>query len=865
MPVQRLGAWLARGAERAGRRAAAVAGLALLAAALALVYTVRELGIDTDTAEMLSAELPFRQAYRQYQSQFPQYLDTLLLVIDGPDPEAARSAARRLAGTLAADRERFKTVWAPGVEPFFRDHALLYLEREELEALVDELARLQPFLARLTADPSLRGLLDMLGAALEALRDGEALELGPLLEAVDATVQGALQGSARRLSWEALMAGDEATPARQLLLVQPRLDYGRLLAGGPALEAVRGHARRLEIGPERGLRLRITGGVALAHEELASVSRGAALAAGAALVMVLGALWWGLRSPALVLAVLLTLVCGLSLTAAFATVAVGTLNLISVAFAVLYVGLGVDFAIHLTMAYRELRLWGRPPAAALAGAARAVGPSLLLCALTTMVGFYAFVPTDYAGVAELGLIAGTGMAIGLLLSLSLLPALLGLLAPDPGGRPAAAGWPARLGGWSRDHARGVRRGALLLAVAALVPAARVGFDPNPLNLRDPHSESVATFRDLMAAGDARPWTLTVLAPDAAAARALQARLERLAPVERVLGLDSFIPKDQPDKLALLDDLALLLGPRPALDAAPPALAEQRAALDRVLAVLADWPRPRPQALARLESRLRALAAALADPRQGPALLARLEPALLETLPESLERLYTALDAGPVAPAGLPEDLRRRWLSPAGVYRLQVFPREDLNDPRALRRFVDGVRALAPAATDTPVLVLEAGDAVVRAFVQALLVAGLAITLLLWWLLGGLGDALRVLAPLLLGGLLTVAAMGLAGLSFNFANVIALPLLLGIGVDNGIHLLRQWASPGPGGADLRGATVRAMVFSALTTILSFGNLGFSAHRGTAGMGLLLTLGLLLSLAATLILLPALAGRRQGHPP
>ena len=245
------------------------------------------------------------------------------------------------------------------------------------------------------------------------------------------------------------------------------------------------------------------------------------------------------------------------------------------------------------------------------------------------------------------------------------------------------------------------------------------------------------------------------------------------------------------------------------------------------------------------------------------LLNRLEHNLLATLPDSLELLEASLQATRITAERLPQDLQQRWLSADGRYRVQVFPKENINDNQALRRFVSEVRELAPQATDSPVIMLEAGDAVLAAFQQAFITALVVITLLLLLMLRSLINTVLVLLPLLLAGLLTTTTVILLGIDFNFANIIALPLLLGIGVDNGIHMIHRLRQ-GSLAQLLHTSTARAMFYSALTTILSFGNLSFSPHQGTASMGQILTIGVLLTLASTLLVLPALY-TLQRQPP
>ncbi|MEA3410629.1 MAG: MMPL family transporter [Pseudomonadota bacterium] len=842
-------------------------------------YSVRHLSINTDTVNMLSPELPFRITYESYKEAFPQYIDTFILVVDGPTPEAVRGATRRLVRRLKQDEARFFSVFAPGEFPFFERNGLLYRDVGELEAHAATLAQIQPFLGRLVRDQSLSGLSGLLVAALGAEAGTDAIDLGPVLAELNQAIAVSLEDGSYHMSWRDLMQGGTTTggPNREFIVVKPRLDYSQLLPGAPAVEAVREIARDLGNASAEDVRVRITGKVALEYEELQSVSRGAGLAAISALIMVLIVLVAGLRSVRLVVITLVTLVTGLVLTAGFATVAVGELNTISVAFGVLYIGLGVDFAIHLCLRHQELRDHGEDNVRAIDAAARDVGRSLLLCALSTAVGFYAFIPTAYSGVSELGLISGTGMFISLVTSLTLLPALLCIWSSAPRRGVSGVTKNGPLSGWLAEfpyrHARAVRWGALVLAALGAAALPFAGFDHHPINLRDPGTESVSTFMDLVRTADRPPWNITILAPDAAQAENLADRLRELPVVKDVVTIADLVPDDQDDKLEIIEEMAYLLGPELSVRKREdlPTLADRRQALQTLNAAGIAWldsgsVQPWGAGLERLRGNLGRLLARLEG--EGDTLagqrLDRLESGLLGYLPENLDRLESSLRAVPVSAGDLPGDISGRWVTSDGVQRIVVYPQEDISDSAALRRFVKGVRAIDPGATDIPVLNLEAGDAVVSAFIQAFAWALVIIVVLLGVFMRNVLDVALVLVPLLLSALLTGASLVLFDIPFNFANIIALPLLLGIGVDNGIHMVHRMRYGVRGEPNiLQTATARAVLFSGLTTIVSFGNLAFSSHPGTASMGMTLTLGVAFTLFATLVILPALQPMRPAE--
>ena len=632
------------------------------------------------------------------------------------------------------------------------------------------------------------------------------------------------------------------------------------------MELARSHARSLGLDPANGVTVRLTGSAAIATEELESVSRGASLAGLISLILVGTILVVGLGSIRLVIAVLITLVMGLLWTAGYTTLAIGHLNLISVAFAVLFIGLGVDFGIHFGLRYKEEAQRGVGPAAALPRAATSIATALGLCTLAAAAGFYAFVPTDFAGLSELGLIAGTGMFIALFANLTLLPALLTLM-PIRAIRPAT---PVRAAPerFIQRHGRLISAAALAIGAGAavLVPGAR--FDFNPIALKDPSTESVQTFLELMRESRTPPYTIAAMVPDLKTAVREATRLDRLAEVDRTITLASLVPTDQAEKLDIIDQIAIFLAPilhRGDGAASHDDADRQRAtvAFRKHLAALPELP-----TAPELQTAVRRLANQLDRVIANDGAVATLERSLLLFLPDRLNRLRNALNAKTVTLADLPPDLRARYLAADGKARIQVFPSEDISDNAALRRFVEAVRGVVPTATETPVEILESGKVVVASIRQAAVTALIAVTAMMLLLLGGPRETLLVLTTIVLAALFTVASSVLFDIPFNFANVIVLPLLMGLGVASGIHLVMRAHAERAAIPLLETSTPRAVILSALTTIGSFGSLSISSHRGTASMGELLVFAIAFTLISTMVVLPALmtwlAPRRQSSP-
>jgi hopanoid biosynthesis associated RND transporter like protein HpnN len=843
------------------RRCAIAFALGTLAlGALLAFYAAGHLSLNADMSNIVSSDAPFRKLDKELDEAFPQRVDRLVVVIDAQTAERADAAARALLQRLRQMPALFKSVQDPIGDEFFKREGELFLSPEELSQTVEQLIRAQPMIGELAADPSVRGLFHALSLTLEGVAQGEASlqDLERPFAAISDSIESMLAGTPRPVSWQTLLTDRPPTPddLRRILLVQPVLDYGALRPGAKASAALREAARSLGLTPEHGVRVRLTGEVPLSDEEFGSLSEGAGVVAGLSLSLLCLFLWLAVGSPRLVLAILATLVVGLLFTAAFAAATIGSLNLISVAFAVLFVGIAVDFGIQFAVRYRDCR--HRMPVfeEALRATAGAMATPLSLAAATTAVGFYSFVPSSYAGLRELGLIAGTGMLIALVLNFTLLPALITLLRPPGEPEPVGFVGAARVDRFLVARRRGVALLAGTLALAGVVAVPHLRFDFDPLHLKNPHTESMATLLELMTSPNATPYTIEILAPSATKAGEVVPRLEALPEVDRVLSINSFVPEDQPEKLASIADAAFLVLPTltPAAGVAVPTDAEVLAATTELAGKLRSLP---PEASAQR------LANALDGVRHAtPPPLGTLQALLVGDLPPLFADLRLLLSAGPVTLETLPKELVRDWVSSDQRMRIEVTPKGDPRDNATLARFVEAVRSVAPNAAGPPVTIQESARIVVRAFIAAGIIALAVISLLLFAVLRRVLDTLLVLAPLLLAALLTMTTTLLVGLPLNFANIIGLPLLLGIGVAFDIYFVTNWRAGM--GQPLQSSTARAILFSGLTTGTAFGALAVSNHPGTSQMGILLMLALGFTLLSTLLILPsllALAPRRS----
>jgi uncharacterized protein len=839
-----------------------VAGLALAAASA--VYTVRNFAVKTDVKDLFPHDLPWTQQAFDFMKAFPQ--PEMLVVVDAPTPELVDQASTTLAEALAHRSDRFRAVHEMQGGPFFQRNGLLYLPEREVGRLTQGLLQADPLLQTLAADPSLRGALGALDLGLMGVRYGQVQldDLARPMAMASDTVEVALAGRPTNFSWRALASGKAPEPQelRRFIEVEPVLDFSALEPGRAASDAIMQTVRELRLDRDYQARVRLTGLVPMNDDQFATIRQSAPLTIAVSLVSVIVILWLALRYKRIILAVTINLAAGLAISAAFGLLVVGALNVISVAFFVLFVGLGVDFGLQFSVRYRAERHEYGALRPALRSAARKAGAPLALAAAATAVGFSSFMPTSYRGLSELGQIAGGGMIIAFLTSITLLPALLTVLKPPDEPQPMGFAALAPVDWFVQRYRIPVVSTTLLVVVLASPLLLFVRFDFNPLHLRNPNASSVATFLDLRRDVQTGANAIEIMAPSLGSAEEIAHRLSTVPQVARTRTIDDLVPREQGEKLQLTSAAAEKIEPSlsPGEAKPPPTDTENVAALSSTASELAAVAGADQGPGAAVARRLSGLLSELA--KSDASVRRKVEEAVVGPLRFSLDQLRAELRPQRITIDSIPPDLKRAWLAPDGRARVQVLPKADPDDTTALREFVTAVLAVEPAATGPAVLMFEAGNTVVRAFVEAGIFALTAIALLLWITLRRISDVLLTLIPLLVAGVVTLELCVVLDIPLNFANIIALPLLLGVGVAFKIYYIMAWRSGKT--ALVQSTLTRAVIFSALATASAFGSLWLSSDPATSSMGKLMALALVCTMAAAVLFQPALMGRPRTKP-
>jgi uncharacterized protein len=824
-------------------------------AVLSAAYAARHFAINTNINDLLSAQLPWRQHEIEFQRAFPQTVELIIADVQAPTPEAAKAAARELEKALADKPDLFRSAADQFDSAFFRKNGLLYLPPDRIEQSTAPLVKAKPLIAGLVSDPSLRGLLRVLGQLLLSTQQGLLSfdDLQRPLNAASATLESLAQGHPAEFSWRTLSQGNpKPLDLHRFVQVWPVLDHNALEPGGRATAAIRDAVNQIGLKQKFGAAVSLTGPTIISDNEFAGVHEGLALNSTVTGAIVLAILWIALRSLRLVAAAVVNLAVGLVSTAAGGIFMVGALNPISLAFAVLFVGLGADFAIQYTVRYRAERHEKHDLDGALAGSAGWVGIPLTLAAAAAAAGFLSFTPTAYIGLAQLGIIAGFGMVVAYASSLTLLPALISAFNPASEPKPLNLPRLAAADAFLTRHRIAVIVTTVAIVVAGLPALLWLQFNFDPLALEKQTSPALVSLYRL---GKEIPLsTARVLVPPADVKEDV-AKISAIPEAATTFTLESFVPAGQDQKLPIIRKAHDALAPALASPVRPaPSDAENVTALEQSAAALQDAAAQNKGGAA---DAARRLATALDKLAHGDAReRARATDAFIHPLQIDLGDIEQSLSATPVARDQLPANLVRDWIAPDGQARIEIWPKGDANNNATIGRFARAVLAVLPAATGEAIGSTEWGKTIVRAFAEAAGFALLSIAILLFIVLRRLTDVLVTLIPLIVAGLVTLEICALTRFQLNYANIIALPVLLGVGVAFKIYYVTAWRR---GESNfLESVLTRAVFYSTLLTATAFGSLWLSNQPGISSMGKLLALSLVCTLASAALFQPALMG-------
>jgi hopanoid biosynthesis associated RND transporter like protein HpnN len=882
-----------------GRHPRLVLALILLSCALAVGYTSLRLEYHTHRNDLISKNKDYYQRWTKFIKEFGDDED-LVAVVEGTSRPAMIAALDEIARRVQADSSLFDRLnYKVDLRPL-RNRSLLFLPTDQLRSIQDHLKHMAMLL-----EPPVIGLLDPLTGwkhlTFFELMDKSALVNGPFnldqnafpekdpllrqLGVLCKNVRVYLDDPAQYESpWHNFLPG---VANQKDLLAEPWYFFSS--DGSLAFLTVRAardqnggftfaqksidrlHAIIAEVeGQCPDVRLGLTGIPVLENDEMISTQNDSTRASWLALIGVAFlyfAVYRGLRYPLMTVAALLVGTCW---SLGWLTLTIGHLNILSSAFAVMLIGMG-DYGVLWVTRFSQERAAGHDIDAANEITAANVGPSVLTAALATALAFFATMLADLTAVGELGWIAGCGVLLCALSCFTVMPALLALfdcgiqavgIVPIAEGRERQRRWLPGI----MNRPKLVLAASLALTLLLGYFACQVRYDHNLLSLQSPELESVRWQHKILEKSPEGNIFAVSVTNTPEEALALRERYLQLPDVSQVIEVASLIPRDQNQKLEFLQDIKYRLRKLPARGTVVPHEIPDRDTLvraaDRLLAVIGPWQNARPSAfLGEFNDNLQNLRSRLLadDSKEVCGRLRDFQVRIGRDLMDDLHRLRDAATPSPIAISDLPMNLRERYIGYTGKWLVSVSSKKNLWEFANLEEFVGQVQTVDSEATGRPFSILEGLRAMHGGFLWAGVYALIAMVFVLLLDFGSARHALMAFVPLAMGMIAALGCMALLGVSLNPANLIAFPLILGVGADNGVHVLHDFRGRSRKNRyQLSHATGRGITVAALTTILGFGTLMIANHRGLASLGLALTLGVTACMLTALIFLPAFLG-------
>ena len=871
--------------------------LALLVSVVSVIYTKQNMEFLTGRDDLMPKNAPFQVDYRAYRQEFGDQ-EEIVAVIESDDAEKSTRAADALYQRLNRDKGPFREVFYPGGLPFFRKNGLLFMPLDEIKALRHTLTMASPVLKDLAAAPSVQTLFTSLTGQIDGyLKSGDPAGLESLTFMLTTLDKGfkAFDGKTSGLSMDSfLKGGGEGKPSllenagkQQVITILPVKDAGSFLASEKAIKATRAALDEILKKPEfKGIKGGLTGVPVLEYEEMVTSQRDMGIATVLSLSLTVILLLFAFRGLLNVIAAMVSLIVGICLSFGFATATVGHLNILSMVFAIMLIGLGIEYGIQVVLRYQEELRGGATGPEAIETGLTANVRSIVMAAATVALAFATFAFTDFKGIAELGIIAAGGVFICVLATFTVLPAMLILLERFRKPGPRYSSTPDREQDVTFDNRPAARFlfGSPRLVVAAtaalslicLWPTLTMRFDYNLLNLQAKGLQSVEYAYKLMRSKENSGYFAVVQARDQAEAKQLTERLERLPAVDHVVSLAALVPDDQKAKLAELAALKQVMDqvkPVPYEEnlqpmALPAVFENFRDRVEKLNNALVARKAPDAKPVGAFLTTLDAFFKTLEKEKDKNALgmLREFQGGMFSELPQKLAMMKESLDAAPITGADVPAQLTQRFVGKTGKLLLQVAPKKEVFEREPLEEFVNQVKSVVPNATGEPVMVYSSLTVLRDAYLKAFAYAFVGITVILLINFKSARFALLGALPLAAGLLLMIGGMRLFGISFNSANIIVLPLILGVGIDSAIYIINRYRQGTETPAQVAFSSAGIGVFlNALTILFSFGALMVAHHQGVFSIGAVMSLGMVASVAVFLAFLPALLtlwGKREG---
>ncbi|MDX1951116.1 MAG: MMPL family transporter [Verrucomicrobiota bacterium] len=848
---------------------------------LSVYYTVAHLQFSADRNALVGADKKYHHNFLEFKKEFPGQ-DDIVAVVESEDREKNRQFVERLGAKLEAEPKLFAEVFYKGDLKMLGPKALLFLDEPTLLDLQKTLREYKPFIAQFAAATNLNSLFTLVNHQFRTASRQQNSENESLVKALPALRRIIEQGTGAMLrpgispspGITALFdAGPEAEAQQYITFAEGRIYIvntrtGKSELNGRAVERLRQLVAETQ-AEVPGVNVGVTGEPVLEKDEMEQSQKDSTVASIVSLLLCAFIFIFGYNQTGRPLKATVSLLVGLGYTMGYTTLVVGHLNILTVTFFPILIGLAIDFGVHLISRFEEELKQGQTEFQAIEKAIVNTGVGIFTGCFTTAGAFFAMGLTDFKGIQEMGIITGGGMLICLIPMMTMLPVLL--LRGRQNKIDHAASFRedkrARIERYWLDRPGLVIGITLAISIACLTQLRKVRFDYNLLNMQSHGLPAVEFEHKLIASASKSVLFAAVVATNSLHALELEKRLTNLPTVASVDSMSQFLVGNQTRKLEIIrqikQDLASIRFPpvdmeRPVIAELSRTLWSLHGYLGLALSTLEEMQDSADLAaeLGRMRKAIESFRQTLlnGDPVTVATRLANYQQALFNDLRETFRAIRTQDDSAPLSIQDLPPALRNRFIGRSGLHLIQVYPKGNIWERQPQQEFVRDLRTVDPNVTGTPVQLFEYTTLLKDSYVEAAWYALGAIALLVLFHFRRLAWVILALLPVFIGTLWMVGVMGATGIMFNPANIMTLPLVIGIGVTNGIHILNRFSEEQNPGI-LAKSTGKAVIISALTTIAGFGSLIPAQHQGIASLGIVMSVGVGTCMLAALTFLPA----------
>lgn len=848
-----------------------------------ICYTPYKLEFSTSRNDLVGSEKRYHQNFLKFREEFPVE-DDLVIIAESNDHEKNRQFIERLGAKLEAETNLFANAFFKGDLNMLGNKALLFLEPSDLEGLHKQLKEFEPFVSKFANATNFISMFQLINTEFRLAEKKSEQEIDQLIGSLPALRQiveqadAALQRTGRPPSpgITALFGGADAQEALYITFNEGRVYLATVQAAHGDME--KAAVKRLqeivnEVKEEvPGMSVGVTGELILELAEMDQSQRDTIKASVVALTLVGLIFIYGYQETGRPIKATACLMVGLGYTMGYTTLVIGHLNILTITFAPMLIGLAIDFGVHLVTRYEEELRLGRTEREAVRIALVNTGQGIFTGALTTAAAFFAMAITEFDGIKEMGLIAGGGLLLALIPMMTLLPILLIRGRQNVIDHEEAEAGQARRSRieqiWlSRPKAISVATVVLCLVAVWQTSGGRVFFDYNLLNMQSDGLPAVVFEKKLIDSAGNSVLYAALVADSVEHANDLEAQARKLLTVADVKSMAKYFANDPADRLARIRqvrDLAAAIkfgavDQRPVrteevsqvlysfqgyLGAASRAVKNREGDSELYFEIRSLW-----DAVQEFRTSLNTM-----DAKRAARQIEYFQHAFLDDLRGTFDTLASQRADGAITPDDLAPSLRARFVGINGKHLVQVYPKEDVWQKKHQAAFVAELRTIDPDVTGTPVQMLEYTTLLKDSYIEAALYALGATAIMVGFHFRSLVCMFLALLPVGIGTIWLVGLMGFIGIPFNPANIMTLPLVAGIGVTSGIHILNRFSeekSP----SLLSKSTGKGVLVSGLTTIAGFGSLSLADHQGIESLGYVMSIGTLTCMVAALTFLPA----------